>query len=361
MIAERFSQDLPKPLPQVGAVLRFDSEISPPDFRGGKHWKLAGSCVLLSQNRCLTIGHILGGRWERIAASRHAVFFPYEGFFALSGSPLEWEDKQTPGDNLALVDLARPVDHWPPLRHLRIRGVYRKTGSAFVCGYGCWPGSPFGRLEGLQQQHLVHLGPPHDVPPQKVPGWRRYDRIDMSWSSMANRLHTAGRGNSGGPFLWQDNGSLFVVAITREVQRDQQVGSWIGNDRTRWLDHELNGQLQAAGHPWTAPLSTAWELLSFGAREGKLIRLPVPPGATLAKATLNACQGVRLQMEVVPEAQDDSLLDRVKGNDEASGQFLDRTCKLPEKTQEISIGVAAVARAQARSERVFAQLCVLFA
>lgn len=358
MTEQTTPMNLPEPLPQIGAVLSFDSEVSSPDDRGSRYWKIAGSCVLLSPNRCLAVGHVLGGRSAPpvIVRHRYAVFFPYAGFFRLSDPPLSWEIDQTKGDNLALIALERPVEHLRPLRALRIPNQERRTGSAVVCGYGSWPGSAFDRLEGLQQQHPVRLGRPQDA---SVPGWRHYDQLDVSWSSVANGGLTAGRGNSGGPFLRLDNGSRSVIGITREIQRDQQAGSWIGNDRTRWLSGALNGQGSVAV-PITAPLSTTSRLLTIGAAEGEVVRFEVPEGATQVQATLNASQGLRLQMGIVPAAEARGLLNRLKLDDEASGQFLYRDLKLPEGLKEIAVGVSPVANARADAESVFAQLCVLF-
>src|SRR5262249_35067157 len=148
--------------------------------------------------------------------------------------------------NLALAELSGKLDAWPAIRPLKIDGQMKYDGMATICGYGSWPDSGFGNVEGLQQQLRVELGPPKVQPWRESPGWAHHDHLDVSWSSAANKGKTVGRGNSGGPFLWLENGVPAVIGITREVNKDQQVGSWISQDRNSWLKTIPESQNRAA-------------------------------------------------------------------------------------------------------------------
>jgi hypothetical protein len=347
---ERLSQ----PLPQVGAVLCYDSELDAPRrYDGNKHWKLTGSCVLLAPQTILTIGHTMVPRDQSPERGRFAAFFPYTGLLPIA--EMHWES-QVRGDNLALARLEEPVPIWPPLRQKKISSAFKTEGRALVCGYGSWSGesAPFEGLQGLQQQNDVSLGPP-EAPGQE--GWRHYDNLDLSWSAAENRL-IAGRGNSGGPFLFaQDDGSRVVAGISRENTGDQQAGSWITWQRTRWLAGAIPEPDQGGAGP-----RSDWRPLRITAEEGRAERFAVPPGTRQIRVTLNASQGMRLQIGVVPSSQADGLLARLVDDKEAAGRFLCRTADLPEGTGEITVGVCRVASSpvQAGQEEVLAQLCVAF-
>lgn len=361
MSDERASEDPRRPLPQVGAVLYLDTELGAGDrFSGHKHWKLVGSCTLVGRQHVLTVAHVLGGRWTPHETMRryHAVFLPYEGLFAIDGEP-EWEP-QVEGDNLVLVKLAGQIDHCAPFRPWTTQSLVRYDGRASVHGYGSWPRSDRGRLQGVQQGYEVELGPPLGENDEQPAAWQRYHILDVSFSAAENDV-IIGRANSGGPFLWRLNGSSVVTGISRETQGDQQAGSWIGWTRRRWLKAQL---LSFPTEPLSAPLATSWQLLRINgeadpAEGGAEVRLPVPAGATGVKATLNASDGLRLQMKVVPGEKANNLRD-LSHDDKNSGQFLFRTTKLPPNTEEIVIGVCRVASAPVRAEEVVAQLCVLF-
>jgi hypothetical protein len=354
------AQDPQEPLQQVGALLYLDSELNPPDHeRGGKHWRLAGSCALLAPDKILTIGHILGerGATPDYISGHYAVFFPYEGLFRID-SGTDWED-QTPGDNLALARLGNSLRFCSPLPYLKIRSSDKYSGKVSVCGYGSWRGlrtdSP---NQGLQQRPEVSLGPPPRAVRQalSIEGWNHYDNIDLSWSSHDSGGLIAGAGNSGGPMLWRTDGVLSVVGISREVLSDQQAGSWIGWDRLRWLQNKI----PAPAPGFTQPLARTWRLLKIQVDEGMLIPLEVPPGTTRVKITLNANPGMRLQMGIVPAPAPANLLSQLAMDDQASGQFLSREIESGPGAQEITVGVCKVTRAPLRQEEVFTQLCVLF-
>jgi hypothetical protein len=325
----------PDPLPQVGAVLYLDTEVSPPDYTGGKRWKLTGSCVLVSPDQILTIGHTLAARSEILPEGHYAAFFPYEGLVPITG--LLWEDKQISGDNLALADLGRRVVRWPQLRpfYNDTKG-FKHSVSAQVCGYGVWRGSPLGGLEGLQQQHLVPLG--------AGSGKLRIDHLDISWSSHGMSGLVMGRGNSGGPLLWSER--PLVVGINREVAGDQQVASWITNDRmSKWLDA---GALHPAAHA-TPALKTAWKLLEITPEKGAAARFEVPAGAKRVHATLNASPGLRLRMDLPGD------------HNTNTGRFLSREAPLPEGAEEVVITVGRAPRSPYKAgQKVLAQLCLLF-
>lgn len=340
---------IPEPLPQIGAMLCRDTELPVylHDVNGGKHWKLAGSCVLVAPDLVLTIGHILGEREQPPQLDRYRVFLPYQGLLKIAEQPPQWEPQEARGDNLALIRLKDPVEEWAPLPPRKYDPVQEKEqGDALVCGYGSWPRSPLGRLEGIQQQHLIRLGPPKDPKFQ----WKHYDNLDLSWSASQNPGLIPGRGNSGGPML-KESPAGSVVGIIREAGKDQQAGSWIGRDRWRWLADLVQAHPPQREH--------RYQLLTIDGT-GQSIPFQVPPGTRSVRATLNASQGMRLQMEIVSADQSAGLLQRLAGNNRASGRFLHRTLDDLKGAKEIAIGVCPVATAPKQAKEVLAQLCVVF-
>lgn len=336
---------IPEPFPQIGAVLCLDTEL-PGDYKdGSKYWKLAGSCVLVAPRLILTIGHILGERHQPPRLERYLVFLPYQGLLELDGEPPEWEENQVEGDNLVLLLLkdTDTVEEWAPLPPRNYDLVQQKEqGDALVCGYGSWPQSGLSRMEGIQQHHLVRLAHKDGEVP-----WRHYDRLDLSWSSSRNNGLIPGRGNSGGPMLTESPAGP-LVGIIREAGMDQQAGSWIGRDRWRWLADLVQPQPPHPEH--------RYELLRIDGT-GQTIRFQVPNGAKGVRATLNASQGMRLQMKIAHRPEE---LQQLEESDPSSGRFLCRKLDLEAGTKEIVIGVCPVKRAPKHATEVLAQLCVLF-
>jgi hypothetical protein len=327
-------------------VLYLDSELpDPPDYTGGKHWKLTGSCVLVAQDWILTIGHTLAARDEMPLDGHYAAFFPYVGLVPIIPMDeeglkwLEWEVDQTKGDNLALARLKEPVKYWLPLQPFYERGWKSRLDHALVCcGYGYWQkgGLPLGGFEGLQQQHQVDLGSQKSV-----------DNLDLRWSSSKNEGLSAGRGNSGGPLLW--SGDHRVVGINREVAGDRQLSSWITRNRMKWLKPVSTpsgpGQI-------SAPLKQEWSLLTLTPEDGEERQFEVPEKAQRVRATLNASPGLRLRMEMTP------TLGEAKTS---TGRFLCRESELPKDTKEVVIRVDRAPRSPYQAgKQVLAQLCVLF-
>ena len=338
---------IPEPLPQVGAMLCLDTELSGDFANGSKYWKLAGSCVLVAPELVLTIGHILGEREQPPRLERYRAFLPYQGLLEFDeAKPPQWEP-QVAGDNLALIRLKKSVEKWAPLPP---RKVHKKEqADALVCGYGSWPRSFLGRLEGIQQQRSVRL------PRYKDPDLSfRVDNLDLSWSASENNGLIPGRGNSGGPMLklQKESPARSVIGILREAGKDQQAGSWITEQRWAWLKDLVQ--------PQTPDLEHRYRLLEISGMPGELIPLEVPEGATSVRATLNASQGMRLQMGIVPADESAGLLQGLADDDHASGRFLCRTLDGLEGAKEIAIGVCPVARAPIRAKEVLAQLCVVF-
>lgn len=338
--------DWPDPLPQVGAVLYLDSEIgpNPPDYTGGKHWKLTGSCVLIAPDRILTIGHTLAARSEALPDGHYAAFFPYLGLVPIvpidENAPvwLEWEPNQTKGDNLAVARLQEPVNHWLPLQPFYERGWKNRLDHALVCGYGDWRkgGLPVGDFEGLQQQHPVALGSQQSVA-----------KLDLRWSSRKNEGLAASRGNSGGPVLWSEDHR--VVGINREVDGDRQLSSWVTRERMAWLKPV---SLLAGPGQVSAPRKQEWKLLTLTPEKEATAEFPVPEEAKLVRATLNASSGLRLRMEMTPTVGEPKT---------STGRFLCRESELPEGTQKVVIRVGRAPRSPyLDGQQVLAQLCVLF-
>ncbi len=355
---------LQEPIPQVGAILNLDTLLTSFDrddtlYFGSKHWKLDGSCVLVGHNRVLTIRHILQKH------SPSAVFIPYEGIFRIPDG-LEWEDGPK-GDNLVMAGLERkdgPVRHLRPLSHEKILGWRKHNASAIVCGYGQWPKTPFRELRGLQQRYSVDLGAPRA---SSGLAWEGYDNLDICWSSAENGSKVLGNANSGGPMLRRQDDrqrsgldaetTYSIIGINRERKGDQQIGSWIGHKRHRWLRRQ---QKAAGSVPYGEPLSTSYHPLSVEKDGGVTVQLGAPEQASQVKATLNATEGLRLQMTLESAADSGKIFERTRDCNRASGQFLYREKALATGTRRVAICVAPVARAPARVESVIAQLCVMF-
>jgi hypothetical protein len=362
---------LQPPLPQVGAVLNLDTELdsylrSPDLYRGSKHWKLDGSCVLVGRRQAngpdcvLTVRHLLEKH------SQSAVFLPYEGLFQIDQDGLEWEKKekekpssesnaepQDPGDYLVLAPLVDGIGKAARLQHslpLQPKKIYKRSCHVLACGYGDWPGTSLHGDRGLQQQHQVDIRASDAT---SEPRWDHYDNLDLCWSSSENQGRLLGSGNSGGPMLWQVDDGYAFVGINRERKGDQQIGSWIGDQRETWLKIPSGG--------WVAepPKSTHYHPLVVEKGGGQVLTLRRPKSATQVKATLNATDGLRLQMTLAPLADAAGILERARTDNAASGRFLYR--ELPvEDVGDVAIAIAPVASAPPRAPRVLAQLCVLF-
>lgn len=359
MTPEEFAQQLPSPIPQVGAFLNLDSRLPIPDaLMGNRHWVLAGSAALMAPDRVLTIGHLLDRR------ARSAIFFPYEGIFRLSD---DWtREPQVFGDNLYLVGLERELRLTRPLPYWRTRSAYRHDEEATVCGYGQWPGANgaapgepepaagepgIDALDGVQQIHRVRLG-------RQERSWDHYDQLDISWSREVNEL-TLGEANSGGPILRPDDED--VIGISRESGIDQQAGSWIGNDRKEWLDLYLGRHRRRRGRrvaPERRP--PARSRCIWSGDEPWLFQLTAPPGTARVAATLNASRGLSLQMRLAPGEAEASEFEDLADDGRASGRFLYRELNSLGDGRQVTIAVAPVRRARRTSDWVIAQVCVQF-
>ena len=341
---------IPDPVPQVGAVLDLDTKIPGKDhFKyGDKHWHLNGSCVLVEPNRILTVSHVLDKN------STLAAFFPYEGIFEILQTEREVEP-QVPGDNLLLVKLKRSVRFSPPLTWRRYKGRNKPRGFLPVCGYGSWPNTSLDQVDGVQMRHRVELGRPRQ---SSVAGWsRRTHNLDLNWSSVANGDRVAGFGNSGGPMLWIRHGGWTVAGINREVKHDQQIGSWIGRNRDKWLQSKDLFDPEGFSAPKNRFESSVREI----DKDGETVDYEVPKWAKGVQATLSASSGLRLQMKIAQGTPDSEALKKeTRETAESAGRFLFRTMPLDQGVDRVTIAVAPYERAPKYVKKAVAQICVLF-
>lgn len=341
-LAREIQDSLESPIPQVGALLDLDSSLAARDRTlGHRDWVLRGSCVLAAPDEVLTIRHLLGGFGEA------AAFFPGFGIYPLDRLASPPRAAETPGDNLAFVRLEGAVAGLPPLRPLTIESRRKYDGTCRVCGYGRWVGIAGGALDGLQRRATVDLGPPKGN--GRNGDWRHYDNQDISWSSAANGGLKAGRGNSGGPMLWDRDGWK-VVGINRESFGDQQAGAWI--------DHDGEAGFGDTAGPIPSASGLSCRLIELHERLALQV-LDVPAAARRAHVTLNATAGMRLQMRIEAGSAPDVAFAGLASDDRASGRFLYRSLDL-DGARQITVAVVPVENAKMDVSRVLAQLCVRF-
>lgn len=333
-------------LPQVGAILHLDTELSYPAVeRGNKHWMLDGSCVLLAPDRILTVRHTLG------KSGKAAAFFPYEGILPIGSEQDERVEDYDYGDSVCLCRLEEAVRFSAALRYDYVSR--KKLRSGVVAGYGTWDRVGW-EADGLQRSAEVQLHMPGDDDRERFGG-----NLDVCWWSPWNDGLKAERNNSGGPVLLRQIDGLTLVGLSRETKRNQQVASRIADTRRTWLDDELEGvswrPLEWPMHREPArPLSVRYD-------HGVTESFPVPEGAKEVRLTLSATPGLRLQMGIAEPGEERRALERLRHDDESSGRFLYRREKVPAGASSLAVAVVAVAEAPARVESVDAQLCCLFA
>lgn len=348
---------LPAPLPQVGAVLACDTDlvdplVHPRMYLGSKHWKLTGSCVLVARDRILTLNHV----YQR--SSPVAVFFPYEGLFAVS--PEITQQGYAHGDNLIVCILYPRRDkkgndrfpHAPPLPFAKVYKAFKAEGHALVCGFGRWSESVFEGLNGLQQRYRIRLGQ------GKAPSPNTTER-DLLWSSEENGGMAAGRHNSGGPLLYEGEEGYSIIGLNREENGDHQIASWIDWKRKRDLD-ELLAQSQVRGGETGKRWHQAFSL--DAGSQGKRFKISAPPGTRRVQATLSATDGLRLQMKIGRKAREEDFLEQVAKENDADGRFLFRELVLDDNLEEAEtfiVGVVPSPKAPPKADRVVAQLSVL--
>jgi hypothetical protein len=224
----------------------------------------------------------------------------------------------------------------------------------------------------------VELGLPEMGLPEKQEGVPHDDNLDLNWWSPGNGGVVAELNNSGGPLLWEEcdgfAASLRVVGIGRETKGYQQVCSRLARDRFRWLCEILPEWRRQGSYGISARLPAQTVEIPQGGIE---LTFEVPsthwdmPSGRWAEVavTLSATDGLRLQMGLLGSEKYKSVSERYKsladvaGDDHASGRFLYREWALPENANEVTIGVAPVAKSlkgDGDPESVEAQICCGF-
>lgn len=351
---------LKAPLPQVGAVLAFDSELVKPDvekhdFRGHRHWKLIGSCVLVAPSRILTLNHV----FQR--SSPVAVFVPYEGLFAL-GDGIEQQGEHR-GDNLILCSLkprggnGGQLPHVAKLHPPKEYAPFQKESRATACGFGQWPTNvDFEGLNGLQQRHSVRLEQ------RRRKHWTT-NKYDVFWSSEDMGNLEVGRHNSGGPLFVERKSELSVIGLIREKFEDLQIASWMDGERKEWLREELKN-LQSENKDGFSGKRFYQDFSLDVGDPGALFKLELPSGTKRVQATLNASDGIRLQMKIgMAEEANGFLQGMAAGDAPSSGRFLYEELILDGQAEsvkrEVLVGVVPSPAGPPKAQRVIAQLSVL--
>lgn len=343
-----------QPLPQVGAVLCFDSALPYDEEeikKGSKHWMLDGSCVLISPRHALGVMHTFS------KPGLKAVFLPGEGIFPFT----EIQDEVSggrKGDYLGLVPLSDEVRRTPPLPWKKIDKDWGKY--AHIAGYGRWRAGGEVWQDGIQRSVKIDLADDHG------------DRLDLDWWAEENQDLSALRNNSGGPLLWGHGPDDFaVIAINREREKHEdkilQMASWIGDRRDHWLRKRLgNPQAMVKDplHEWRTIEIKALSQIEDGPR-GAWVEVSVPPGARSARVTLSATPGLRLQMGLTQAEAPEELLTRLSEDNTASGRFLVRPIEDADfqldGSDTLTVAVAPVRIAPEKAPAVEAQVCVRFA
>ncbi len=330
-------------LPQIGALLELDSSLAQPNAnRGNRHWCLVGSCVLVGNDRVLTIEHVL------LHASRTmAAFFPYEGFRFVDLSRAIGRS-YTRGDDLVALGLDGNLRFAAPLGLRKIRKVEKEGRWAYVGGYGAWRGMADGGLHSLQRVVQVTTTVPSGAP--------RCDNLDVRWYPSLNGGKQAGNFNSGGPVMWRSRTRGYeVIGINREIADEAAIGSWIGWDRYRWLTGLLGTPSSVM-----APIARVCLDLEIE-RAGECVTIDLPPEATAARLTLNASGGGVLQMSVAagPGVNRPSLYAKAASTADCAGRFLARSIEGIE-AGPLTVAVAHLDGLPFPREPIRAQLCVLF-
>lgn len=342
------------PLPQVGAVLCFDSALPYDEEgikKGSKHWQLDGSCVLISPTHALGVRHTLS------KPGLKAVFLPGEGILPFTEVQDELNGERK-GDYLGLVPLGDEARRTPPLPWEKIRKRWGKF--ARIAGYGRWRRGDEVWPDGIQRRVQIVLAEDHG------------HLLDLDWWAEENRDLSAGLNNSGGPLLWgHDPDDFEVIAINREREVHQgktlQMASWIGDTRDRWLRKRLDNPQAMAKDPLQKWRRLEIKALSqVGGGPGDTwVKVPVPPGARTARATLSATPGLRLQMGLTQDEEPEALLAHLCETNTASGRFLVRPVEEADfqldGSDTLIVAVAPVRIAPEKAPAVEAQVCVRFA
>lgn len=328
-------------VPQVGALLVLNSRLPRPGSGlGDRDWILGGSCVLVSPDQVLTVEHVIPQENRK-----SAVFLPGVGIVELDvarASGGRW----TPGDDLVVIPMRTSVT-LPPLPIRKIPRV-RKSGWAYVGGYGLWEGLVDGGEPPLQQVVRVSTA--------RYPGAPPCDNLDIEWYPQLNQGIRALHYNSGGPMMWGDGrGQYWVVGINREAPPERQVASWIGWQRYHWLRSILKapGSAASAGRPVDVDVTVP--------PSGEVIQVPVPEAAKRAVVTLNATGDLPLQIELEDpySGKGAALLAKAAATPDHAGSFLARSKDLGGKGT-LAVAVAPLAGLPFPPQGVKAQLRVAF-
>lgn len=347
------------PLPQVGALLNYNSylpEEDPGRFFGSRHWDLEGGAILVAPDRMLTVRHAI----QKTLITEQAVFVPGHGIFSVKREePVQEHDRaSTDLDWLVLVRLDRPVEGLAPLPFGYVSR--RAAGMQTLALYG-WGGWRIGvdksgpLADGIQRSYRVQ---PLD------PNTHSYHNLDLIWRSPKVESPFALRNNSGGAIFGRnDEGREVLVGVIRSADDDVQRASRIGVNRNHWLHSEIV--------PASLPSVTAAPLgfhceqhrIDLANRRSLTVALPVLDTSRKVRATLSATPGLLLQMQVADHGWDDASLERLAQDHHAAGRFLYREHDLPsdqDGSGQAHVGVTVLEDGPEPRDHVEVQICATF-
>lgn len=326
----------PTALPQVGGLLHLNSHLHHDDLLyGNRHWRLDGSCVLVAPTYALGIYHTIQKQGPK------AAFFPGIGIVLIAGQ--EREERQKVGDNVVLLQLARPIH----IRRLRPAHLHKATlRCAAATGFGAWTCDDRALPDGVQRSAAISLKPEYE-PPKKAGA----PNLDLYWQGTDNHGVRPQRNNSGGPIL-TPNGDR-VVGLIRERRDDVMAGSRITGNRNVWLEERLGEPTQLMA----TPAVFTSQLLSLGT-ETLATQLAVPPGSRRAHLTLSATSDLRLQMNCSTAPLPVDTWNTLQQTTSRSGRFLYRHHDLGPNQSTVFVAIAVVGNHYNEQPDATLQLCV---
>ena len=344
-------------LPQVGALLRFNSFLPPesdPDRRSGsRDWDLEGGAILVAPDRVLTTGHVM-----QTMPPELAIFIPGHGIVPIVKGDIVWENERVSEneelkhlDWLVLLRLEREITGLPPLAYDYLSrksiGMQRIT----TYGWGDWRVGDDEEdyfADGIQRRRTFAL-----MDPKK----HGYSPLDLVWST-GLKAPFALRNNSGGAVLGLDERQdPYLVGVMRAFKGDRHYASRIGTVRMDWLNSQL-GPIEPTPDPVPPRFSEGNIVLDE--RPYLVSHFTLPEGTRKVRATASASAGLFVQMGLSTAPLDNAACQALAQNYDRSGRFLYRELEVSPKDTMVHLGVVSLAEGPEKSKHVEVQTCIAF-